>query len=61
MHVVYLDNQIQELLAQGLQPEAISNMLEVPVDWVYIEITSIAQDRNKVEHVGAFNAPSFAW
>ena len=61
MHIVTLDNQIQELLARGLQPEVISNMLEVPVDWVYIEIADIAQDRNKVEHVGAFNAPSFAW
>lgn len=61
MHIVTLDNQIQELLVQGLQPGAISTMLEVPVDWVYIEIAEIAQDRNMVEHVGAFNAPSFAW
>lgn len=61
MHLVTLDHQIQDLLAQGLQPEAISNMLEVPVDWVYIEIVDIAHDRNMVEHVGAFNAPSFAW
>ena len=56
-----LDRQIQDLLAQGLQPEAISSMLEVPVDWVYIEIVDISHDRNAVEHVGAFNAPSFAW
>ena len=33
-----LDEQIQDLLAEGYGPFAISHRLEIPVDWVYLSM-----------------------
>lgn len=39
-----LSIQIQEMLDEGMEPEAISRALEVPVSWVFVELPLEQED-----------------
>lgn len=39
-----LSQQIQEMLDEGMEPEAIARALEVPVSWVFVELPLERED-----------------